>query len=98
VKNPAENIWAPGLLDLRFSVDEVVVDATAQLGSLLLKIFTEHSSIFLTSLLTEKGKRTSNFPSRSVFTRVRKFGFVFVLPQPTSTNAPEMKWLVLEKS
>lgn len=30
VKNPAEKMWVPGFLDLRWIDDEVAVDATAQ--------------------------------------------------------------------
>ena len=88
VKNPAENMWVPCFLDLRWSEDEVAVDATAQYGSLLLINFTEHPSIFFTCLLTEKGKCTLNSPCWSVFTSLWKLGFEVAYLHSTATDAP----------
>lgn len=62
MKNPAENICFPSFLSLRWMEDEVAEEATAQNGSLLLISFTEQPLIFLTCLLTEKGKCTLNSP------------------------------------
>ncbi|GAA4642059.1 hypothetical protein GCM10023197_05330 [Gordonia humi] len=98
VKKPAENIYVPCSLDLRCSEDEVAVEDTAQYGSLLLINFTEHPSIFLTRLLTEKGKWTLNTPWLSVFTSVWKLGFELPSLHSTPTEAPEMKWLACENS
>jgi hypothetical protein len=89
VKSPAENMWVPCFLDLRWSEDEVAVEATAQFGSLLPINFTEHPSIVLTCSLTEKGRRTLNSPWSSVFTSFRKLGFEDVAPlHSTATDAP----------
>ena len=88
VKNPAENMWVPCFLDLRWSEDEVAVEATAQYGSLLLINFTEHPSIFFTCLLTEKGKCTLNSPCWSVFTSLWKLGFEVPYLHSTATDAP----------
>ena len=88
VKNPAENMWVPCFLDLRWSEDEVAVEATAQYGSLLLINFTEHPSIFFTCLLTEKGKCTLNSPCWSVFTSLWKLGFEVAYLHSTATDAP----------
>ncbi|CAL8140546.1 unnamed protein product [Prunus armeniaca] len=91
VKNPAEKMWVPCFLDLRCSEDEVAVEATAQYGSLLLINFTEHPSIFLTCLLTEKGNWTLNTPWLSVFTSVWKLGFELPSLHSTPTEAPAEK-------
>lgn len=90
VKNPAENMCNPCFLDLRWSEDEVAVDATAQYGSLLLINFTEHPSIFFTCLLTENGNWTLNSPLLSVFTSFRKLiSFELSSLHSTATDAPE---------
>lgn len=88
LKNPAEKMCIPSFLDLRRRDDEVAVEATAQYGSLLLNNFTEHLLIFLTCLLTEKGKWTLNSPCSSVFTSLRKLGFEFSSLHSTETDAP----------
>ena len=90
VKNPAEKMCVPCFLDLRWSEDEVAVEATEQYGSLLLMRFTVHPSIFLMCLLTEKGKWTLNSPCLFVFTSSLKTGFE-VLPylHSTATDAPK---------
>ncbi|KAL3525819.1 hypothetical protein ACH5RR_014191 [Cinchona calisaya] len=89
VKNPAEKMCVPSFLDLRRIEDEVAVDATAQYGSLLLISLTEHPLIFLTCLLTEKGKCTLNSPFSLVFVTSLKLDLEFESPHSTATDAPD---------
>lgn len=90
VKNPAEKMWVPSFFDLRWSDDEVAVEATAQYGSLLLTNFTVHCLILSTCLFTEKGRWTLNSPRSLVFATLwnLEFGCLFS-PHSTSTEAPE---------
>lgn len=98
MKNPAEKMCVPSFLDLRWIEDEVAVEATAQYGSLLLISLTEHPLIFLTCLLTEKGRCTLNSPCSLVFVTSLKLGLESLSPHSTATDAPEMKWLSFKKS
>lgn len=88
VKNPAEKMCVPCFLDLRRIEDAVAVEATAQYGSLLFISFTEHPSIFLTCLLTGKGKCILNSPCSLVFDTSRKLGLASLPPHSTATDAP----------
>lgn len=94
MKNPAEKMCVPCLLDLSWSDDDelLAVDATAQYGSLLLNNFTEHPLIFFTCLLTEMGKPTLNSPCSSVFASSRKLGFDSPSLHSTATDAPANKF------
>lgn len=94
MKKPAEKMRIPCFLDLRWIEEEVAVEATAQYGSLLLMSLTWQSLISFSCLLIEEGRWTLNLPCWSVFTSVSKAPSL----HSTDTVAPEMKWLLLEKS
>lgn len=65
VKNPAEKMCVPFFFDLSWKEVVVVVDASAQCGSLLLISLAEHP---MTCLFNLKGRCTLNSPCMFVFT------------------------------